>query len=57
MRRVCCVCKIIYGFKKPLEDESETHGFCPNCLELELAKIANYKINGGDPYPQEDPTS
>ena len=33
MIRVCCVCKAIFGGKEPLEDKSETHGFCPECFE------------------------
>ena len=40
MVRICCVCKQNMGDKEPLEDKSETHGICDECLEIEL------RING-----------
>jgi len=52
MRRVCCVCKKFFGFKEPLDDDSETHGFCPECFDLERAKIAAYLES--HPGPLED---
>lgn len=56
MRRVCYVCKIMFGIKPPLDDDSETHGLCPECLIMELAKIEAYKENGIDPWKKDDPT-
>lgn len=49
MRQVCCVCKKLYGIKEPFDDDSETHGICPECLPGELQKIDDEvkKINGG----------
>ena len=56
MRRVCCICKILYGLKEPLEDDSETTGFCPECFELEILKISLHREPGIDPWKNEDPT-
>jgi hypothetical protein len=40
MLRVCCsdyhVGERLIGEKEPLEDRSETHGYCETCLKLEL---------------------
>lgn len=41
MIRVCCVCKTVYGEKEPLEDKSETHGYCDPCLEKWKESRAN----------------
>jgi hypothetical protein len=46
MRRVCCICGIFYGFKEPLEDDSETHGLCPECFENEMAKLKSLEEIG-----------
>ena len=55
MRRVCCVCNIMFGLKEPLEDDSETHGFCPECFKIEMAKLDQYKENGIDPWKKVEP--
>ncbi len=57
MRRVCCICGMFFGLKEPLDDDSETHGYCPECFELELLKIKNYKETGIDPWRKNEPTS
>lgn len=49
MRQVCYVCKILYGIKQPLEDDSETHGLCPGCFELEIKKLENFKFLNSTP--------
>ncbi len=43
MRQICSVCKKFYGFKEPFEDDSETHGFCDECYEIEM-KVLNRMI-------------
>jgi len=40
MIRICMTCKKVIGEKEPLEDKSETHGICDDCMEEEL------RING-----------
>lgn len=55
MRRVCCVCKILYGLKEPLDDDSETTGYCPDCFEVEIKKLQLYKDTGIDPWKIGDP--
>lgn len=57
MRRVCYVCKIVFGLKEPLHDNSETHGLCPECFEVEMARLEQYKNNGIDPWKKIEPTS
>ena len=41
MIRVCCSSyhagDRVFGEKEPIEDRSETHGYCPACCEKELA--------------------
>jgi len=32
MKRVCCVCGLVLGEKEPLDDDSVTHSYCPQCL-------------------------
>ena len=49
MKKVCYVCKILYGIKEPLHDNSETHGICPECLELEIKKLENFKFLNSTP--------
>jgi len=39
MFQICYVCKICYGVKPPLNDDSETHGICPKCYPAELERI------------------
>ena len=43
MVRVCCsshhVGDRVFGEKEPIEDRSETHGFCGDCFRLELADV------------------
>ena len=43
MIRVCCsdhhVGDRIFGEKEPLEDKSETHGYCDECFEFETVEI------------------
>jgi len=46
MRCQCNYCGIIYDLKEPFEDDSVSHGICPECLpavmknlEIELAQI------------------
>jgi len=39
MIRVCCICNKIFGEKPPLENKSETHGFCEKCFPLEMKKL------------------
>lgn len=57
MRRVCCICGILYGLKEPLEDDSITHGYCPECFEIELKKLTQYRETGINPWREVDPTS
>lgn len=57
MRQICCVCKILYGRKEPLADDSETHGLCPECFNLEMKKIKDYQENGVDPWKKIESTS
>lgn len=40
MRRICCVCSILFGLKAPYDDESETHGYCDECFDVEMRKLA-----------------
>ncbi len=43
MIRICCSSfhtgEKIFGEKEPLEDKSETHGFCPDCLRKEMMNV------------------
>ena len=39
MRQICMDCNILYGIKEPLDDDSETHGLCEECFDLEMQKI------------------
>ncbi len=39
MIRVCCKCEKIIGEKEPLDDPSETHGYCEECLQNEFIEI------------------
>ena len=39
MIRVCMTCDQIFGEKEPLEDKSETHGLCPVCYPIEMARL------------------
>lgn len=55
MRCVCCVCGILYNIKEPLDDNSISHGLCPECFTLEMAKIDAYKENGIDPWKKVEP--
>ena len=55
MRRICCVCKIMFGLKPPLDDDSETHRLCPECFKIEMAKLDQYKENGIDPWKKVEP--
>ena len=57
MRRVCAICRIVYGFKEPLDDDSETTGYCPDCFDQELKKLEQYRETGIDPWKRVDPTS
>jgi len=57
MKQICCVCKIQYGVKEPLDDDSETHGLCHEHFKLEMKKIEEYRENGIDPWKKVDPTS
>lgn len=43
MRRVCCICLTVFGFKEPFDRDEETHGFCPDCFEIEMMKIESLK--------------
>ena len=47
MIRICCRCKIVMGEKEPLDDKSETHGLCDECLLLTMHEIevAQEQIN------------
>ena len=55
MRRVCCVCGIMFGFKEPFDLDEETHGYCPECFRVEMAKLDAYKENGIDPWKKKEP--
>jgi len=55
MRQICYVCKILYGIKEPVHDNSETHGLCPECFKVETKKLEQYKNNGLDPWKKTDP--
>ena len=47
MIRICCSefheGDRVFGEKEPMENKSETHGFCFSCLEKELEKIKKLK--------------
>lgn len=49
MRRICYNCGTLYGFKEPIEDDSETHGLCPECFEIEMLKLKSLK-EGDEKY-------
>ncbi len=34
MRVICAVCKILIREKEPLEDERESHSYCPECVKI-----------------------
>mgnify|MGYP001565045332 CR=1 FL=1 len=55
MRCICYVCQILYNIKEPFEDYSITHGLCPECFKIEMAKLDQYKENGIDPWKKVDP--
>jgi len=57
MRLVCYICKILYGIKEPLNDNRETHGLCPECFKLEMAKLEPCKENTIDSLNKKKPTS
>ena len=40
MIRVCCVCKKVYGIKRPLLRLRKTHGICDDCRPGELRRIS-----------------
>lgn len=33
----------MFGFKEPFDRDEETHGFCPDCFEIEMMKIESLK--------------
>lgn len=35
----CMDCKVIYRIKEPFEDESETHGLCPDCFRIRIKEV------------------
>jgi hypothetical protein len=39
MRQVCYICGILYGIKKPYENDEETHGLCEECFPVVMANI------------------
>jgi len=45
MIRQCCICKKIYGEKKPYEDKRITHGYCLTCEKRLLSDIITQKKN------------
>jgi hypothetical protein len=51
------VCGTLYGIKEPLDDDSETHGLCPECFELEMKKIDDYHQKHPDPWKILEPIS
>jgi|GEM_PF-6331880 len=55
MRQICMDCKILFGQKEPLHDNSETHGLCPECFNLRMKQIQEYKENGIDPWKKVEP--
>jgi hypothetical protein len=48
MKQMCYICKISYGDKEPMEDNSETHGLCDICFKEEIQRIKREvkKYNG-----------
>jgi len=34
MRRICQECGQLFGFKKPMDDDSETYGICEECFPI-----------------------
>lgn len=42
MRQVCYVCRVQYGEKEPLDDNSETSGLCPRCYPKEIEKLERW---------------
>lgn len=49
---VCMDCKIVYRIKEPFEDESETHGLCPEHLKARMEEVrkSTPKNHWGDIY-------
>ncbi len=43
MISVCCRCNCVMGEIEPLEDKSETHGLCKDCLPQEIRMIKAMK--------------
>jgi hypothetical protein len=36
-------CKTLYGIKEPVENNSETHGYCEECYRIEIERIRRYQ--------------
>jgi len=43
MKRVCYICRSHFGDKEPMDDDSETHGLCPECFRVEIDKIKSHQ--------------
>lgn len=39
MQSVCCYCHRTFGFKDGLGQTGDSHGICPTCLTIEVAKL------------------
>ena len=39
MRSICSYCGILFDVKEPFEDESESHGMCPECLPIVFGNL------------------
>ena len=45
MKRQCCVCGTLIGWGTCSEPDKISHGYCDECLKIELAKIEEYNNN------------
>jgi hypothetical protein len=45
----------VLGEKEPLADLSETHTYCPACLDIEYRRFNLTRSKGEKPYVKSDP--
>jgi hypothetical protein len=57
MKRICYICSSHFGDKEPFNDDSETHGLCPECFRVEMNKIDSYHKKEITPQEQESKES
>lgn len=42
MKITCSWCKRDMGYKAPIDDNSVSHGMCPECLKRQQAEVEEY---------------